>query len=117
MVVINTNSAATAGEAPDDGQKLKVDVQFYGSIKAAAGSPGGEIEVPAGYAVSELLQMLPGIYGDALKLEVFMQDEGKLRDDLIVSVDSVITDHAKTGTLKLGNNAIVALFPAFPGGG
>lgn len=121
VVIINMSSVVAVKNESGTGQKLSVAVQFYGSIKAAAGCQGGEIEIPAGFVVFELLKLLSGVYGDALKKEVFQpgEDPGEddLRDDLIVTVNSVIADHLKTKSIKIENGDTVALFPAFPGGG
>jgi len=109
--------AAEKNDIPGAGQKLKVTVQLFGSIRAAAGKDGQEIEIPSDWVVHELLQLLSDIYGAEFRDEIFLQARDELRDDLTVSVSGVITEHTKLKSLKLSDGAVVALLPTFPGGG
>jgi len=111
------NISAGKKEVPDAGLRHKVTVRFFGSIRAAAGTAGEEIEIPSCCVAYELLRLLSDIYGTEFRDEIFLQSGDGLRDDLTVSVDGVITEHTKLGNLKLPDGAVVALLPTFPGGG
>ena len=117
MVPTEPDSIATEKkEVPDAGLGQKVTVRLFGSIRAAAGSAGEEVEIPSGWVAYEFLRLLSDTYGAEFRNEVFLQT-GELRDDLSVSVNGVITEHTKLGNLKLPDGAIIALLPTFPGGG
>ena len=115
----NTTDNTTVGKkaAPDAGLKLRVSVRLFGSIRAAAGKDREEIEIPSDCVAYELLQLLSALYGNKFRDEVFLQNDGELRDDLTVSVGGVIMEHTKLKSLKLPDGAVIALLPTFPGGG
>jgi len=104
------------GETPL-GPELRVSIQLFGSIKAAACKDGGEVEIPSGCTVYELLRFLSDRYGGAFQEEVFALSDEALRDDCTVSVNGVIMDHANAKTTTVKNGSVIALLPAFPGGG
>jgi len=118
VVSVNPRESPVMEKAePGTGLKHKVTVQFFGSVRAAAGRSDAEIDIPSDYGVYELLQLLADAYGDAFKTEVFLQDGDSLREDVTVSINGVITERTKVKSVKLETGAVIALFPIFPGGG
>ena len=99
------------------GQKQQVTVRLFGSIRAAAGREGEELELPSDCVVYEFLRLLSDIYGSKFKDEIFQQVGDGLRDDLTVSINGVITEHKKLESIELFDGAVIALLPTFPGGG
>ena len=104
-------------ELRDTSLGINVTVRLFGSIRAAAGTDGGEIQGPVDWVAYELLRLLSDTYGDEFRCEVFQQAGDGLRDDLTVSVNGVIMEHAKLKGLRLLDGAVVALLPTFSGGG
>lgn len=107
----------TEANVPDAGQKPKITIRLYGSIRAAAGKNEEEIEITSGCEFYVLLQLLSCVYGDEFKYEVFRQIGDELRDDLIVSINGVIKEHNKLKNTQLSHGDIVSLLPNFSGGG
>ena len=95
----------------------KAKVRFYSSIRAAAGTSGLEVELPVGCTVYTLLKLLSDDYGDAFRNELFMQTGGGLRDDLIISVNGVISGHESAISEIISDCAVIDLLTTFPGGG
>jgi len=63
----------------------------------------------------DLLLKLADGYGEPFHRELFNADG--LRDDVMVTVNGVIINHANVAELALNNNDVIALLPVFPGGG
>jgi len=92
-----------------------VQLQYFGSVRAAAGCAGEEISLARGISVLQLLQQRAEIKGEAFRGEVLSGEA--LRDDLAVSVNGAIIQHAAAEEIILQPGDTVALFPIFPGGG
>ena len=103
--------------APGAGPKIKITLSLFGSIRAAAGKDGDKIEISSGCEFYKMLRLLSFVYGDGFKYEVFRQSGDDLREDLIVSINGVITEHSKLKNTPLFDGDIVALLPNFSGGG
>ena len=97
--------------------KMKVQLKFFGSIRAAAAKDEEEVYIHADSTVYELLQFLSRFYGNDFKGEIFSSNEGSLRDDLTISINGVIMEHLSIKTMKIIDSDIIALLPTFPGGG
>ena len=92
-----------------------IQIQYFGSIRAATKKSSEELALPPDTSVYQLLERLAEAYGDVLRDE-FMA-EGQLRDDLTVSLNGSITKHEAAGEIFLRPGDALALFPLFPGGG
>jgi len=93
-----------------------IRIQYFGSVRAAAGRP--EDESPAaGMSLYSLLLKLAGDYGEAFRGELLAAGGGKLRDDLTVTVNGAIISHEAAEEIVLRPGDTLALFPIFPGGG
>lgn len=107
----------TIKTAPDTGPAPSITVRLFGSIRAAAGKDHDVIEIAPDCMFFELMRFISRAYGDEFKFEIFQEAGDDLRDDLIVSIDGVITEHNKLKNLQLINGAVVTLLPNFSGGG
>ena len=95
----------------------KVQIQYYGAIRAAAEKSGEDMEVPSDTTAYRLLQKLAAVYGEPFHDEIFQESDDKLRDDLTLSVNGTIVNHAAADKIMLKQGDAVAVFPIFPGGG
>jgi sulfur-carrier protein len=90
----------TAATAPPVG----VTVRYFAGAKAAAGTRGEDVTVPAGASVDDLITALAADHGDALARVLaaasFLLDEVAVRDR----------------TLVLAEGAVVDVLPPFAGG-
>ena len=94
----------------------KLQVQFFGAIREAAGKTAGADAVP-GLTVLALLQKLADGYGPAFRGEIFAEGGDGLRDDLTVTVNGAIVRHEAVSGISTAPGDVIALFPVFPGGG
>ena len=92
-----------------------VHIQYFGSVRAAANGAGEQAHLAGGTSVLGLLRQLADAHGEGFGGEVFAG--GTLRDDLTVSVNGAIIQHAAADEIILRPDDTVALFPLFPGGG
>ena len=96
----------------------KVRVKFFGSIGAAAGKSGDEVELSPDTTLCGLLRGLADAYGESLGEELFDENGlSGLRDDVMVTLGGVIVNHANAAQINLKPGDEIALFPVFPGGG
>ena len=95
----------------------KVKFQFFGSVRAAAGTDGDEIAVPPDFFVYGALESLSNEYRSAFKGEIFWQADGSLRDDLTVLINGAIIGREKLKDTPIKDGDVIALLPSFPGGG
>lgn len=103
------------GNLPEN--KMRVRVQFFGSIRAAAAVPEEEILIKSDGTVRDVLETLRAEHAAAFQGEVFRAGELSLRDDLTLTVNGVIIDHGKVPGTPLHEDSVIALLPVFPGGG
>ena len=95
-----------------------VPVGFFGSIRAAAGESGGEINIRPGATVYDLMQTISDTYGKKMSDELLdSKAPSGLREDIMITVNEATINHINaSGTLiNAGDN--VALYPMFLGGG
>ena len=92
-----------------------MQVQYFGSVRAAAQKAEERAALSGQISVLELLRRLAGFYGAAFSGEVFAGEA--LRDDLSVAVNGVTMRHAAAEETFLRPGDVLALFPLFPGGG
>jgi len=93
----------------------EVHIQYFGSVRAAANGAEEQVSLAGGAGVLLLLRQLSDAHGEALRGELFIGEA--LRDDLTVSVNGAIIQHAAADELILRPGDTVALLPVFPGGG
>ena len=96
---------------------MNVTIQYFGSIRAAAKKSEEKTEFAENTTVYRLLQQLASLYEDNFKGEIFDTDGGELRDDLMVTLNGTIINHANAHVIKLNPGDSLSLFPIFPGGG
>ena len=94
---------------------IHVKIQYFGTIRVAAGKGEEEFLFASNKDVSELLQELANHYGKDFHAEIF--EGSNLRADLMVTVNQAITPHETLAGLPIKQGDVVALFPIFPGGG
>jgi molybdopterin converting factor small subunit len=96
----------------------KVRIRFFGPIREAAKSSGDELDFLPDTSVYGLMQKLSGIYGEDVHAELLDEKSPNgLRDDLMITLNESIIDHALAADTKIDPGCIVALFQTFPGGG
>ena len=96
---------------------IEIQIQYFGSIRAAAKKSEEKTEFAADTTIYHLLQKLASLYDDNFRGEIFDKDGEELRDDLMVTLNRVIVSHADALEIKLNSGDALALFPIFPGGG
>ena len=92
-----------------------IRIQYFGSIRAAAGKNEEELELSPGTTVFKLLEALCGRYGEAFRGE--LMDGGKLRNDMAVSLNGTMIWHTAADETLPRPGDVLALLPLFPGGG
>jgi len=95
--------------------RIEVQIQYFGSIRAAADTAGEQALSAEGATVLQLLQQLSESRGEDFRGELFA-GEG-LRDDLTIIHNGAIIQHAAADGIILRPGDVVALLPMFPGGG
>ena len=93
-----------------------VQIQYFGSIRVAANKKKEEMEITSSITAYQLLQKLADIHGKDFQGEIF-QKNGKIIDDLTVSVNNTIINHSNVADTNLKPGDVISLFPVFPGGG
>ncbi|MCL2508907.1 MAG: MoaD/ThiS family protein [Oscillospiraceae bacterium] len=94
-----------------------VRVQYFGSIRAAAGTPEEETARGENATVFQLLLELADAYGKAFRGEILDESGERLRDDVTLTVNGAIINHSAAYEMRLRPGDLLALFPIFPGGG
>jgi len=82
------------------GVKDFIQIQYFGSIRAATKKSSEELAVPPGTSILHLLERLAGIYGDGLRGEIMTED--RLWDDLTISLNGTIAKHEAAGEIFCG---------------
>jgi len=101
----------------------KIEIQYFGSVRAAAKKFKDEVKFVPNMTVYGFLQQLACDYekdeNDAKNFrgEIFGENGNELREDLTVTVNGTIINHASASDIKLEPDDLLALFPIFPGGG
>ncbi len=106
-------------QSPESGSglKMKVKVQYFGSVRVIANRNEEEVEISSNATVHELLQKLSSIHGEAFESEVFQEEGENLRDDLIIAINETIIKQTDFMTTKMKPDDTITLLPIFPGGG
>jgi len=94
-----------------------VRILYFGAIRAAAGTSGEEVKIVVNTALYQLLRELAVIHGDSFFDEIFEEGGASLREDLTVTVNDVVVNHASVAETGLAPGDKIALYPIFPGGG
>ena len=95
----------------------EIQIQYFGSIRAAAKKSGEKVEFAAGITAYRLLRQLASFDGPEFQGEIFGENGKDLRDDLTVTLNGTIIDHSSLTEIKLNPGDALSLFPIFPGGG
>jgi len=98
----------------------EIQIQYFGSIRAAAKKSEEKTEFAANTTIYHLLQHLASLYDDNFRGEIFDKNDkncGELRDDLMATLNGTIINHANAAEIKLNPGDVLSLFPIFPGGG
>jgi len=112
-----TAESALAGCAPADSPEM-TRIRYFGSIREAAGKIDEELNPLPNATVYSLLQAVSNTYGDKMRDELFdYRVPGVFRDDLMISVNEAVINHARAAETEVRPGDVVALFPIFPGGG
>jgi len=93
-----------------------IQLKYFGSIKVAAGKGNDEVAFTPNTSVLELLLKLSDAYYESFRSELF-QDNGNLRDDLMLMRNGAIIDRTRAAEIILESGDSIGLLPTFPGGG
>ena len=98
---------------------IEIQIQYFGSIRAAAKKSEEKTEFAADTTIYRLLQQLVSFYDDDdnFRGEIFDNNREELRDDVTVTLNGTIINHAEAHEIKLNQGDALSLFPIFPGGG
>jgi len=92
-----------------------IQIQYYGSIRAAAGKNEEALECSPGTAVFRFLISLCSSRGGDFRDELL--DGDRLRDDIAVSLNGAMVQHEAANKTLLQEGDTLALFPMLLGGG
>ena len=123
--VYTANAKEMNGAVPKSRESLQMDsdavprvqVQYFGAIRAAAHKPEEAVDFAPDATVYQLLQRLTGIYDDEFRGEIFEESGERLRDDLMLTLNGTVIEHASAAEIHLRPGDALGLFPIFPGGG
>ena len=89
--------------------QLKVRVQYLGYIKNMLRKREDEFELTEGASLSELLNKLAGVYGEAFRREVFEPGLKDVKTGFVVTVNGILTGqlHGVDTRLNEGDNVIL----------
>ena len=100
------------------GSTITVQVKYYAAIREVAEKTDESLELISGSVAYDLLCKVAGLYGDKMQAEIFDDKNANgLRDDMMVTLNEAILNHAKSKETILNPGDVLALFPIFPGGG
>ena len=95
----------------------KIQVQYFGSVSAAAKKTEEKVDFVPDATVYNILRKLACDNEKYFQDEIFGNDGESLRDDLTVTVNGKAIDHSIISEINLQPGDSLALFPIFPGGG
>ena len=90
-------------------------IQYFGSIRAAAGKKEEDLELSPGTSLFRLLETLSQRYGETFRGELL--DGGQLRNDIALSLNGKMIWRAAAEETLLRPGDLLALYSLFPGGG
>jgi molybdopterin converting factor small subunit len=93
-----------------------VYIHLFGSFREAAGTSEDEVELTSDPSIYGLLTELAGVYGERFRDALF-DGSGMLREDVMMTVNKVIINHADVTETVLCPGDEFALLPIFTGGG
>jgi len=91
-------------------------VQYLGFIKNMLKKSEDEFELSEGASLSDLLNKLAGIYGEAFRKEVYEPGLKDVKTGFVVTVNGVLTDQLRGVDTKLSEGANVILMTLMSGG-
>jgi len=94
-----------------------IKMQYFGSIRFAAGKSQEECVISPDSTVYGLLQTLAQTHGKNFQNEIWDEGGESLRDDLMVTLNGAVMAHGDAGSTRPQPNDVLALYPIFPGGG
>jgi len=96
---------------------VKIQVHYFGQVRALVHKRGEEVDVSSTATVLQLLQHLVHAYGNALEAEVLEDDGTTVRDGLLVTVNGRAIGQLEGVHTGLHSHDVLALLPLFAGGG
>ena len=94
-----------------------IEIQYFGSIRAAAKKIREEADFIPGITVYDMLRRLACANEKDFRDEIFGDGGKDLRDDLTVTVNGAAINRENAPGIILNPGDSLALFPIFPGGG
>jgi len=91
-------------------------VQYLGFIKNMLKKGEDEFELSEGASLSDLLNKLAGIYGEAFRKEVYEPGLKDVKTGFVVTVNGVLTDQLRGVDTRLNEGDNVILMTLMSGG-
>jgi len=95
---------------------LKVRTQYLGYIKNMLKKNEEELELSEGASLSDLLNKLAGIYGEAFRKEVYQPGLKDVKTGFVVTVNGVLMGQLRGVNTKLNEGDNVILMTLMSGG-
>ena len=96
--------------------QLKVRAQYLGYIKNMLKKSEDELELSEGASLSDLLNKLAGIYGEAFRKEVYEPELKDVKTGFVVTVNGVLMGQLHGVDTKLNEGDNVILMTLMSGG-
>jgi len=96
--------------------KLKVKVQYLGYIRNMLRKWEDEFELSEDTFLSDLLNKLAGIYGEAFRREVFEPGLKDVKTGFVVTVNGVLMDQLRGVDTRLNDGDSIILMTLMSGG-
>ena len=96
---------------------MRLTVQYLGPIRVRLNKKEEEIEVDKGLSLLALLRSLGNSYGEWFRKEVLEDDERRLPEGMVVTVNGIAIGQLGGLDAKLKEGDIVTILPFFAGGG
>ena len=100
---------------------MDISIQYFGSVRAAAKKSEEKMTFAANTTIYDLLRKLVCLCENEnendFRGEIFDNGGKNLREDLTVTLNGTIINHADAAEIKLQQGDALSLFPIFPGGG
>jgi len=96
--------------------QLKVKAQYLGYIKNMLKKSEDELELSEGASLSDLLNKLAGIYGEAFRKEVYEPELKDVKTGFVVTVNGVLMGQLHGVDTKLNEGDNVILMTLMSGG-
>ncbi len=96
---------------------MRVRVNYFGLYRMEFSKRSEDVQLSKKARLYDLLQYLAEKYGDKFRVHVFDSSNGDVKEDVLLSVNSMPSRQLNGLETELNNGDEVAFMPLFSGGG